>query len=161
MVAQELRILDRLDVDEASNAAKVIDHLYGKYAGETGLGVTIGATLYVLSQATVAVLVRALAEIGAGHSVALAPATNEGDAVRVRDELTTTETAELLGMSRPTVIKLIESGELPCRMVGTHRRVSRRDALAYERALSEKRHQALAELTALDEELGLYEEPAR
>jgi excisionase family DNA binding protein len=161
MVAQELKVLDRLDVDEASNAAKVIDHLYGKYAGESGLGVTVGETLYVLSQSTVAVLVRTLTALGAGHSVALAPSMDDGAAVRVRDELTTTETAELLGMSRPTVIKLIEAGELPCRMVGTHRRVSRRDALAYEKALFEKRHQALAELTALDEELGLYEEPAR
>lgn len=68
-----------------------------------------------------------LEEISEGHSVVL----EKGDAVDLEEEVTTTEGARLLRMSRPTFINLLEDGHIPYRMVGTHRRVRRGDVLTY------------------------------
>lgn len=46
------------------------------------------------------------------------------------EELSTTEAARLLGMSRPTFINLVESGAVPYRWVGSHRRMSKSAVLA-------------------------------
>lgn len=48
------------------------------------------------------------------------------------EEMTTQQVANLLGVSRPFVVKLIDDGKLPGHKVGTHRRVYTRDALAFK-----------------------------
>lgn len=54
--------------------------------------------------------------------------------VPVRDLYSTTEAASMLGVSRPTLMKLIESGELESEMVGTHHRIPAEGIVAYQRA---------------------------
>lgn len=66
--------------------------------------------------------------------------------LRSTEDLTTEQAAAVLGVSRPTVVRLVEAGKLPARMVGTHRRLSLRDVLAYRDASGRKRRAALDEM---------------
>lgn len=95
------------------------------------------------------ILMKMLAEIGNGNAVTVVP---------ILADLTTTQAAELLNVSRPHVIKLIERGELDHKMVGTHRKVLARSALEYQAKTHQKRGEALDQLSELDEELELYED---
>jgi len=76
--------------------------------------------------------------------------------VRSPEDLTTEQAAAVLGVSRPTVVRLIESGKLPARMVGTHRRLSLGDVLAHREASARRRAAALDEMTREAEELKLH-----
>lgn len=69
--------------------------------------------------------------------------------------LTTQEAANLLNVSRPYLVKLIEEGKMPASKVGTHRRVRVEDLVAYRRRDAEQRRQLLDDLTAEAQELGL------
>jgi len=77
--------------------------------------------------------------------------------LRSPENLTTEQAAAVLGVSRPTVVRLIESGKLPARMVGTHRRLSLSDVLAHRDASTKRRTEALEEMTREAEELELYD----
>lgn len=69
------------------------------------------------------------------------------------DELTTTHAADLLGVSRPTLMKLVAGGKLPARKVGSHTRLSSVDVLRFREVRRAQRAAAFAELRALDEEM--------
>jgi len=72
-----------------------------------------------------------------------------------KQELTTVEAANFLNVSRPFVIKEIEAGRLPHRMVGRHRRIAFEDLVAYERKMREKQRAALERMAENERELGL------
>ncbi|WP_179402741.1 excisionase family DNA-binding protein [Burkholderia guangdongensis] len=70
-------------------------------------------------------------------------------------EFTTVEAAHFLNVSRPFVIKEIEEGRLPHRMVGTHRRIAFDDLVAYASRMREKQAAALERMADNARELGL------
>jgi excisionase family DNA binding protein len=72
-------------------------------------------------------------------------------------ELTTQKAADLLKVSRPYLIKLLEQGEIPYITVGTHRRVRFDDLMKYKEQRDAKRSQFLQEMIDISEEAGLYD----
>jgi excisionase family DNA binding protein len=77
--------------------------------------------------------------------------------LRVSEDLTTAQAAAVLGVSRPTVVRLIDAGKLPAQVVGTHRRVALSDVIAYREASASKRRAALDRMAQQAQDLGLYD----
>ncbi len=100
----------------------------------------------VVPGAALKLLARVLAHMAAGQGVAIVPSTAE---------LTTQQAADLLNVSRPYLIRLLEDGQIQFRKVGTHRRVLMESLVAYRRADDLRRRKAADELAAMDQELGL------
>jgi excisionase family DNA binding protein len=99
-----------------------------------------------LPASAVRLLVRILEEMARGNAVTLIP---------VHVELTTQEAADMLNISRPSLIQLLEEGKIDYRRVGTHRRVRFEGLMQYKRNAEAARRAALEELAAYDQELGI------
>jgi excisionase family DNA binding protein len=85
----------------------------------------------------------------------------KGNSVKVMSvdaELTTQQAADLLNVSRPFLIKLLEKGDLEYRKVGTHRRIRLEDLLVYRDKRDTKRRTLWGEITTESQELGLYDQ---
>src|SRR5882757_8728246 len=100
----------------------------------------------VLPAAAVRLLGAVLTELAKGNAVTLMPH---------HAELTTQEAADLLNVSRPFLVGLLESGQLPHHKVGTHRRVRFADLMTYKRRRDAESEVALRELAALSQEMKL------
>ncbi|WP_317929087.1 excisionase family DNA-binding protein [Halioxenophilus sp. WMMB6] len=92
------------------------------------------------------ILLDVLSEMSKGNAISLIPH---------HQEVSTQEAANLLNVSRPFLVGLLEKGEIPFRKVGAHRRVLLTDALAYRDKTEQLRTQALDELAALSQEEGM------
>ena len=93
-------------------------------------------------------LLQALQEMAKGNAVSLNV---------LQTEMTTQQAAELLRVSRPSLIKMLDEGKLPYRKVGAHRRIRSDDALRYMEAERARRIRVMEELVSETENLGLYE----
>ena len=91
-------------------------------------------------------LVDALSQLGEGNAVKLVP---------IHAELTTQEAADILRISRPTFIKLLDEGLMSFTKVGNRRKVRYTDILNYKELLEVQRRTSLVELSVLDQKLGL------
>ncbi|MCB1815284.1 MAG: helix-turn-helix domain-containing protein [Candidatus Competibacteraceae bacterium] len=100
----------------------------------------------VIPSSALKLLVEVLTQLGQGNSVNIIP---------VHAELTTQEAADILNMSRPTFIKLLDNQEIPYTRKGNRRKVAFADVMKYKNTLDRKRLEALDELSALDQELGM------
>lgn len=77
--------------------------------------------------------------------------------VPVATEVTTQKAAEILGCSRPHLVKMLESGELDFFKVGKHRRIKFEDVVNYKQKLKAEQKRRLVEMVHNDEELGGYD----
>jgi excisionase family DNA binding protein len=99
-----------------------------------------------LPRSAARLLAHLLTEMAAGNSVTLIP---------VHAELTTQEAADVLNVSRPFLVGLLQAGELPFRKVGTHRRIRFQDVKAYKDRIDGERVRTLDALTADTQELDM------
>ena len=105
----------------------------------TGSTVTIPTAAYTL-------LVEILAQMAEGNAISIVP---------IKKEITTQEAADILNVSRPYLVKLLESGKIPYRKVGTRRRVLTQDVLNYKNQTDTQRMHTLLELAAQAQELNM------
>lgn len=113
-----------------------------RYRVETENGEEDGVAI---PAAAAALLERILAEMAEGNSVTL---------MSVHAELTTQQAADILKVSRPFLIERLEKGEIPFRLVGTHRRIRLADVMRFKEQSDRRRLEALEKLAALDQALG-------
>ncbi len=91
----------------------------------------------MLPASALRLLMAILSQMARGNAVTIIP---------VHAELTTQEAANLLNVSRPFLVNLLEEGKIPFRRVGSRRRVLAKDVLSYKQDIDKKRLETLEEL---------------
>jgi excisionase family DNA binding protein len=89
-----------------------------------------------------------LKAMGQGKPISIVP---------IATEVTTQKAAELLGCSRPHLVKLIEEGKIPFVKVGKHRRLKFEDVMNYKIAMKNEQKQHIIDIMNFDDEIGLYD----
>lgn len=135
--------------DERASLVRLAD-LLGEGDGRS-LGLIRGGVEAELPPSVHEVLTRVAELLVAGRGVVV---------VAVDQELTTREAADLLGISRPTLITLLDAGEIGYSRPNSSRRIPLEQVLAYKERRSRKRRELLAEMTADAVEMGRYGSPA-
>lgn len=92
------------------------------------------------------ILLNVLSEMAKGNAISLMP---------IHHELSTQDAANILNVSRPYLVGLLERKEIPHHKVGSHRRVLAQDVINYKQKIDEERVKTLNELTALSQEEGM------
>lgn len=112
-----------------------------KLVDADGKAITIPESVYqVLRQ-----IIHAMA---LGQAISIAPQDQE---------MTTQQAADILNVSRPYLIKLLEQGEIPYIKVGTHRRIRHQDLISYKQQRDTKRSNLLDDLIQESQDMGFYE----
>ena len=96
-----------------------------------------------LAPAIADLVIDLLGGVASGQTVTLVPTSAM---------LTTQQAADILGVSRPHLSKLLKTGEIPFVSVGSHRRVMHADLMAYMDRRDAARHAALDDLARLGQE---------
>ena len=99
-----------------------------------------------LPASAIRLLIDILNQMARGNAITIMP---------MNAELTTQQAADFLNVSRPFLVGLLESGVLPFRKVGTHRRIQITDLIDYKNEIDEKRKEDLKALQAQAQELNL------
>lgn len=111
---------------------------------------TVGDSSVPLPPELRSVLADVVRAMRRGQAVTFAP---------MSQQLTTQQAADLIGVSRPTLIKLLESGRIPYETPGRHRRLRLSDVLAFQELRRLEQREALRELAQDAQDLGLYNAP--
>jgi excisionase family DNA binding protein len=131
------------DTKLATEASRVLSK--SKHAAEDLRVYLDDGKVLRLPKAATDLLYHLLTEMAAGNAVTIIP---------VHAELTTQEAADHLNVSRPYLVRILEEGQIPFRMVGTHRRIRFADLDAYRIRAEEARQKAMDELAVQAQKLG-------
>ncbi|MDG3015269.1 excisionase family DNA-binding protein [Speluncibacter jeojiensis] len=141
---------DRRSVSEQANQAlRDLNQILNSTDGQD-VAVEVDGDDHVvrLPREVAQILREVLASTAAGQAVAVFPR---------HAELTTQQAADLLNVSRPFLIKLLDDDKVEYRMVGTHRRITAASLERYRREMEHGSLRAADELAELTEAMGLYE----
>lgn len=137
---------DVVTAHAALTRVKAYLHSHNDDGSDVRVRVEENDDVLVLPRAAVDLFAQILAYMAAGHGVSVVPA----DA-----ELTTQQAADMLNVSRPYLIGLLEAGEIEYRKVGKHRRIKAASLVEYMRNDDQRRRRAADELSALTQEMGM------
>ncbi|MCX7091997.1 MAG: helix-turn-helix domain-containing protein [Methylobacter sp.] len=140
-----------LPTPQEAEEAKITSRALSKYANNERLHLKIASNNsdtddLIVPGYAINLLLDILTEMSKGNAITVMP---------IHAELSTQETAELLNVSRPHLVELLEQGKIPFRKVGTHRRVLAKDVFDYKQRIDEDRLKALDELAAQAQQLGM------
>jgi len=134
------------DVELATVALRAVQHGLSEHEGEPVVQLAVqGQETVPVPREAVELLARILGSMAAGRGVTIMPANAE---------LTTMQAAQVLNVSRPFVIKLLDEGKIEYRMVGTHRRIRADSLHEFKRNDALRRRDAFAEMVALSQDSG-------
>jgi excisionase family DNA binding protein len=146
-----VRIPSRKVSDEAQAALRVLEGLPSQRGASRTIRVSPDdgkkSVAVTVPQVAFDLFVQILAHMANGNAVTLVP---------VHADLTTQEAADLLNVSRPYLVRLLDEGRIAFKHVGTHRRVKAKDLLEYKKKLDEEAEAAADELAAEAQKLGIY-----
>ena len=140
-----------LPTAQEAEEAKITSRALSKYAHNERLHLKIASNNnesedLILPGYAINLLLAMLTEMSKGNAITVMP---------IHAELSTQETAELLNVSRPHLVDLLEQGKIPFRKVGTHRRVLANDVFDYKQRIDAARLKALDDLATQAQELGM------
>ena len=148
MHAAAVKLPSREDAEQAQVALRTLGKLKARKSGRSihvrpeggsDVSVTVPREAFEL-------FLEVLGQMANGNAVTIVP---------VHAELTTQQAADMLNVSRPHLVELLEAGKVPFRRVGTHRRIRVIDLLAYQQKDEAERRAVLDELTDEAQKLGL------
>jgi excisionase family DNA binding protein len=137
------------DVEVAKVSSRKLASVAGQKKAITQVQIVAGGhsrEVIDLPTSAMKLLLRILTEMGKGNAVTLMP---------IHAQLTTQQAAELLGVSRPFVVKELKSGKLNYQMAGTHRRIQYSDLMEYKAKMRQEHDSAMDELVKQAQELGM------
>jgi len=147
MNANAIKLPNQQEIEQAKESSRLL----AQYATSERLHLKVRAENsdkfddIILPASALDILLKILTETSKGNAVNVLP---------IHAELTTQEAADILNVSRPYLVGLLEKGELAFRKVGSHRRILAKDVIEYKQQQTELRMQALDELTALSQDMG-------
>ena len=130
-----------LETQTIKRLEAVLDKAHPKLVGMDGEEIPLPDSVYQALRQVVHMM-------AAGRVISLVPHDHY---------LSSQEVAEILNVSRPFLYTLLNEGQIPYTMIGTHRRIQVEDLMEYKRKRDQTRRQALSELVAVSQDLGFYE----
>ena len=145
-----MRATDRLPDAETTALARAsateLSKLLARIPEADRARVQLDGTDLILPRDVLALLRDILTEMAQGNAVTIVP---------THAELTTQAAADILNVSRPHLIKLLEEGRIPFTLIGTHRRIRYQDLMAYKAERDRKSQEAMEELAKQAQDLDM------
>ena len=144
-IQRPTKVEQRAAKDSYARLATALSQINGE---ETEIEIEETQDKIVLPARALKLLGEILKAMSEGKTISVAP---------VATEVTTQKAAEILGCSRPYLVKLLEDGDIAFVKVGKHRRIQLEDVLQYKQKMKEQQKKYLIHLMNEDEEDGLYD----
>lgn len=148
-----IKVQEKTTKQEQSMASRSLNHIKGvgsrlRSGHSEGVKIMLeeSGEQVIIPDKAFSILVDVLSKMSEGKSVTILPSETE---------LTTRQAADMLRVSRPHLVKLLESGKMPFKKVGSHRRILLNDLIEYDEKLRQNRENQLIFLTKQAQELSL------